>query len=301
MPAIWTALSASVRGAQHEREGRKNQDAVRLRAPASGADALVIALADGHGSAQSFRSDRGSALATECALRQLRSFVRRNGPEVPLSRIRRQLESKWPQAMLEEWHRLVREEVEAHPFSQLDFAPFPVAMPVARGGELPFHGYLAYGATLVVALVTRRYIAYAQLGDGDILIVEADGRVSRPWPLDHALHANATVSLCSHHAVRQFRVRVVPIRAGAPALILLSTDGYANCFEENEDFHRVGVDFLSYLRAYGPEFVREKLGTWLQDSSRDGSGDDITVGLAVRLNALRASLPVAETEEAVSS
>ena len=293
MPAPWTALSASVRGAVHERDGRRNQDAVRLHAPRNAADPLFIAVADGHGSARSFRSDRGSVLATECALRRLRVFMKKLGPKPPLSRLRREWETKWPRAMLADWHRAVRADIEKDPFSALEFAPFPEPPPVAvPGRELPFHAYLAYGATLIVAAVTSRYVLYAQLGDGDILLVHGDGHVSRPWPRGHAFFANETVSLCSHHAARQFHAKVVPLRGGAaPALILLATDGYANCFDDDSGFFQVGADLLEYLREGGTGFVEEKLGHWLGESSRDGSGDDITVGMAVRLNALHAGRP----------
>ena len=86
----WTALSASVRGASHEKTGQPNQDSVRSRNPGSGHEMLLMALADGHGSTRSFRSDKGSALAAECALRQLAKFVRRLGPDAPISKVRNQ-------------------------------------------------------------------------------------------------------------------------------------------------------------------------------------------------------------------
>ncbi len=98
--------------------------------------------------------------------------------------------------------------------------------------------------------------------------------------------ANRTVSLCSHLAFTQFQVRVDPVRAETPALIMLSTDGYANCFASDEGFFQVGADFLAYLRGHGAGFVDEKLEQWLREASQDGSGDDITVGLAARSNAL---------------
>ena len=82
-----------------------------------------------------------------------------------------------------------------------------------------------------------------------------------------------------------------------PALVMLSTDGYANCFGDDEDFFKVGADFLDYLRAEGVAFVGEKLEEWLRQSSRDGSGDDITVGLAVRPDVFRFREPIAEPAE----
>jgi serine/threonine protein phosphatase PrpC len=283
----WTALSASVRGASHEKTGQGNQDAVRSRNPSTGQNALLLAIADGHGSTRSFRSDVGSAMGAECALRELSKLVRRLGPDAPLSTVRNQARTRWPRDMVATWKATVRADLANNPFTFLDFAAFPEKPPVLKPGEdLPISAYLAYGATLVAIAITRRYIIYSQLGDGDILTVYSDGRVARPLPRRHEFMSNQTVSLCSHRAPDEFQVRVEPMRAPVPALIMLSTDGYANCFGDDESFFKVGGDFLDYLRAEGPSFVRDKLSDWLRQSSRDGSGDDITVGLAAHATAL---------------
>jgi hypothetical protein len=285
--ALWTALVASVRGASHESQGQKNQDAVRLKNPRGANDFLLLAVADGHGSARSFRSERGSALAAECALRELGGIVRKLGPDAPLSRVRRQAISRWPQAVVRAWRNAVRDDLRANPFSLLEFAAFPEKPPVVKPGEeLPGHAYLAYGATLITLAITRRYILYSQLGDGDILAVKSDGKVLRPLPKQHEFQSNQTVSLCTSDASRLFQVRVEPCRAGEPALITVSTDGYANCFGNEEGFFTVGADLLAYLRSHGIAFVNGHLTEWLRDSSRDGSGDDITVGLAARRRGL---------------
>lgn len=287
MSLRWKALSASVRGASHELGGNRNQDAVRLKNPSGSDDVLLLAVADGHGSARSFRSDRGSAMAAECALRELRRFIHRLGPDAPLSQVRRQARTLWPKALLAAWKKAVHADIMANPFTLLEFAAFPDVPPIAKpGGELPITAYLAYGATLISVAITHRYILYSQLGDGDILTVQADGNVSRPWPRRHEFMANQTVSLCSHHAFDEFQIRVDAMRGPMPALVMLSTDGYANCFADDEGFYKVGSDFLEYLRAEGTHFVGQKLEEWLRQSSHDGSGDDITVGLAVRTNTL---------------
>jgi hypothetical protein len=290
MSLRWTALSASVQGASHEHRGQGNQDAVRLKNPSGLDDILILAIADGHGSARSFRSDRGSAMAAECALRELRRFTRQLGPDAPLSRVRYQAKNRWPKALLAAWKSAVRTDLAADPFSQMEFAAFPEPPPVVTPGEeLPITAYLAYGATLITVAITRHFILYSQLGDGDILTVRPDGVVSRPLPKRHEYQANQTVSLCSHHAWREFQIRVDALRGPVPALIMLSTDGYANCFGDDEGFFKVGGDFLSYLRREGPAFVQGKLADWLRQSSHDGSGDDITVGLAARANAFPSS------------
>ena len=276
-----------MRGASHERNGQKNQDAVKVKNPAGPVDFMVMAVSDGHGSTRSFRSDRGSALAVNCALRIMGLFLRRLGPDAPLSRVRRQANIIWPHALISAWKQAVRHDLETTPFSFLDFAAFPEPPPQAKPGEdLPTSGYLAYGATLIVVAMTSRYIIYSQLGDGDILTAWPDGRVARPLPRKHEFMANLTTSLCTPNAYRAFQIRVEPCRADSPALVMLSTDGYANCFGDDDGFFTVGADLLGYLRSHGSAFVGDNLAEWLSESSRDGSGDDITVGLAVRRGAL---------------
>jgi serine/threonine protein phosphatase PrpC len=248
---------------------------------------LLLSLADGHGSTRSFRSERGSAMAAECALSELRRFLRRVGPDAPLSRVRNQAKTRWPKDVIAAWKKAVRTDLETHPFTLMDFAAFPENPPLIKPGEeLPLSAYLAYGATLLAVAITPRYVIYSQLGDGDILTVTADGTVSRPLPRQHEYMANQTVSLCSYHAMEEFQIRVDPMRGAVPSLVMLSTDGYANCFGDDEGFFKVGADFLDYLREHGPAFVGEKLEAWLRQSSHDGSGDDITVGLAAHANAL---------------
>ena len=287
MSSRWEALSATARGASHEKNGIVNQDSVRVHLPTHADDVLLIAVADGHGSTRSFRSDRGSALAAECALRELGKLTRRLGPDASLSIVRNHANNRWPRDLVSAWKKAVRADVLAKPFTQLDFAAFPDAPPVVKGDEdLPLTAHLAYGATLVAVAITRHYIIYSQLGDGDILTVRADGVVSRPLPRKHEFMANQTTSLCSYRSYNEFQIRVDPLRGASPALVMLSTDGYANCFGNDREFFRVGGDFLKYLRAEGPAFVREKLAGWLSQSSHDGSGDDITVALAARSGAL---------------
>ena len=56
--------------------------------------------------------------------------------------------------------------------------------------------------------------------------------------------SNQTVSLCSYRAHGEFQIRVEAMRRGTvPALIMLSTDGYANCFGDDDAFFRVGARF----------------------------------------------------------
>jgi hypothetical protein len=287
MPATWTALSATARGNWHETTGQKNQDAVRVQPGPFGG--MILAVSDGHGGSRSFRSDRGAAMAVEIAGRLLGRLVARLGPDAPVSRVRRHMEASWRHRVVEDWRRAVRADVRAHPFSLLDFAAFPEPMPATpAAGEWPFGAYLAYGATLLAVALTPYYLIYAQLGDGDILAVRADGSVARPLHRHHDFYDEQSASLCTNGAPHEFQTVVQPARGQRPALVMLSSDGYANCFGNDVGFFKVGSDLLAYAHDRGRHFLAEHLEAWLHDSSRDGSGDDITVALAIRSDTLRA-------------
>jgi hypothetical protein len=286
MPTFWTALSATTRGNWHEETGQKNQDSVRIQPGPFGS--MILAVSDGHGGAHSFRSDRGSAFAVECGVRLLDRLVRRLGTDAPVSQLRHQMQRGWPRQVVAEWRKRVRADVLANPFTQLDFAAFPEPMPATPpDAEWPFSAYLAYGATLLVAALTRDYLICAQLGDGDILTVAPSGTVTRPLARHHAFHDEQSASLCTQGAPRLFEVAVLPARTHRAALVLLSSDGYANCFGNDEGFFKVGTDMLAYANGHGRAFLGNHLESWLKESSRDGSGDDITLALGLRRGTLR--------------
>ena len=116
--------------------------------------------------------------------------------------------------------------------------------------------------------------------------VSANGEVGRPLRRDNMMIGNETTSLCSVDAWRFFRAAVF----GTPtAMILVSTDGCSNSFQDDEGFFRFGSDVLGLVIADGIETVNDSLDGWLREMTVTGSGDDISLGIACRPNALPAA------------
>ncbi|HEV2763846.1 MAG TPA: protein phosphatase 2C domain-containing protein, partial [Pyrinomonadaceae bacterium] len=159
---------------------------------------------------------------------------------------------------------------------------------------------LAYGATSLTVAVAESFALYLQLGDGEILNVSGAGEVARALPEDERLFANETTSLCTPDAEKNFRVRLQPFAGEPPALVVLSTDGYVNSFSDSAGFFKVGSDLLEMLRADGFDPINASLKGWLEEATRSGSGDDCTLGLICRMDALRKSdaKPDAESADA---
>jgi hypothetical protein len=121
-------------------------------------------------------------------------------------------------------------------------------------------------------------LLYLQLGDGEILNVSAQGTTTRPLPPDDRLIANQTTSLCQPEAWRDFRSSWVTDGA-LPTLVLLSTDGYANSFRSDDDFLKIGQDYLEIIREQGIASLAEELPAILTEATQEGSGDDITLAI----------------------
>jgi hypothetical protein len=186
-----------------------------------------------------------------------------------------------PADLVRAWRKLVDASRAQSPWT-----PEEKERLVGKSGETAWDAvvenpYLAYGSTLLLVAATSRYIFYLQLGDGDILAVAPDGKnVSHPISTDPSLIANETTSLCMKDASRKFRFAFQAIKdVLPPRLILLSTDGYANSFASPEAFEQAATDFIKIISEKGIEHVKQRLPSWLGESSREGSGDDVTVGL----------------------
>lgn len=197
-------------------------------------------------------------------------FLSSQGDVDNLSLIKHAAEEWLPRALVRNWSEAVDEHLKTDPLSP--------------EGQLIGESSIAYGTTLLVAAVTERFICYLQLGDGDILTVNDRGDVSRPLAKDERLLGNETTSLCAANAWRDFRVNFQPLTQSHPALVLLTTDGYPNSFRDESGFFKVGSDLLEMIRERGLERVEADLAGWLLDSTRAGSGDDVTLGILSSLD-----------------
>lgn len=267
----WECLCESVRGASHEKSGRPNQDSVEVKQ--LGRDGAIAAVADGHGSEQYFRSDIGAKLAVNAAINQMED-ISKLAPERLRAISEPEIENYLAGRIVQMWAKDVHADVQRQPFSPDEITRFP---------KLQQDATLAYGSTLLAVCAMRDSALFLQIGDGDMLIVSANGKVSRAFSRDPQLIGNETTSLCSADAIRHIRVtrrtwdESTP--AERPALIFLATDGYSNCFQDDAAFIQVGSDVLGMLQDSGTKAVKRQIGGWLRTASDNYSRDDITVAM----------------------
>lgn len=278
----WKLIGDSVRGNKHIYNGLPNQDAYQWQ---KDDDNLVLAVSDGHGSLKHFRSDIGAKLAVEAATEvSLAEADIDDFDPATLPGVRERVEEKLAVRIVNSWREKVKEYQQNNPFAEDEIAQEKLAKIEAKKGkalrellENNEKGYLkAYGATLLLVLVTKYFMLSLQLGDGDIVTMDFNGNLERVFEDDHL--GNATNSLCMTNPAAYFKISLHNFRKQPPpALIFVATDGYANSFYDEAEFLKVGPDFKEVLAKQGPKYIENNLKDWLKETTKEGSGDDITL------------------------
>lgn len=290
--SAWRVVGRSVQGASHMRGGVPNQDAIQWFPDSGVGPPLILSLSDGHGSPRNFRSDVGAQFAVAEVTNLLRELLLASQPDpTKLSTIKRTAEERLPREIVRRWRTAVDRHLVDNPITEAELEALEKRRDPKARRAIEKGPHIAYGATLLSVLITSGYILYLQLGDGDILTVADNGEVTRPMTRDPRLMANETTSLCMDEAWREVQIKFQALYGPHPALILLSTDGYANSFVNEAAFLKVGSDILDILRTDGLEVVEQNLSGWLQDASAAGSGDDITMGIVFPETILSAPAP----------
>ena len=295
--AEWRVIGETVPGASHLRAGVPNQDAIFQVRQSSARLPIIVSISDGHGSNKCFRSDRGSRFAVRIGCDLLDELINGRHAALPPTEIESRVRESLPAEFIRRWRAAVEVDLKREPFREEEFARM-----IEKDGErarrlVEVNPYLAYGATSLSFLLTPAYALYLQLGDGEMITVSAQGEIGHPLPEDSRLLANETTSLCLDKAASDFRFAVHPHGAGdLPALILLTTDGYYNSFSTIAGFHQVGSDLLQMLREPdGFGTVNRSVKSWLEEATAAGSGDDCTLAIICRMDALTASPSSSDT------
>jgi hypothetical protein len=265
---LWLALTASQIGAAHQATGLPNQDAIAARQIRP--DVLVAAVADGHGHRRHFRSARGSQFAVAVACEAAQELAARLDDFQAAGPIESEALGKLVPAITAGWGDAVRADVAADPFTAREEA--------TRRGD---NALIAYGSTLLLAIAGRRWLVLVQIGDGDIVGIQPDGRPLLAVPVDPSLDGRQTTSLCGQFAEEEFRAAVVDTSRTPLLGVMLATDGYGNAQVSDPWADVVSAD-LAELISDGPEWLAGQLPLWASRcASVDGSADDTTIALLI--------------------
>ena len=260
----------SVQGASHVRNQIPCQDNFKQLQVSD--HAVILAVADGHGSASCPYSKTGSKIAVNvfCAIMEdlLNGFV--DNEEQLLTYLNREGELTIAQDIDAEWKRRVW---KAHIDNKRE-------KPLDDNGEIDKAAvYKQYGTTLLGLFITERYIFAFQLGDGDMVYVDASG--VQPIIEGDKILGTETHSLCKLDAWKK-AISMIRMReeTEAPHLFMISTDGFSNSYRTQEEYFVSCKDYYALILEHGFEAVAGQIKDWLKETSELGSGDDITLALA---------------------
>lgn len=261
----------SVQGASHKRSGMECQDSYKKIECDDGT--IIMAVADGHGSESCPYSKTGSNIAVNVFCKVMEEFHENyaDNIEMLLTYLNREGDTKVAQAVDSEWKRRV---LKVHTNNKRD-------VPRSDDGEKDKQEiYKQYGSTLVGLMITPIFLFAFQLGDGDISYVDING-------FDQVLQAEKILGTETHSLSKldswKRAISIVRRRNsldGLPSTFLMSTDGFANSYKNEEEFKKTCVDYYEMLKKHGADAVSANLHEWLTETSEMGCGDDITLLIA---------------------
>lgn len=277
MVTDYRAFGMTVIGASHIKSGTVCQDfSLSCELP----DRRISVVCDGHGGADYFRSDRGSRFAAEAFTECMKD------PDVisvlSAAATQKQQSGRIEQlikSIIARWNELVERDIKEHPFGEDELSN--ISEKARKRYETGQRLQSAYGTTLIGIIMTENFWLGLQIGDGKCVAVSKDGEFTQPIPWDEQCFLNVTTSICDENAAKEFRFC---FERTLPAAVFIGSDGIDDCFAGDErlyDFYR--LVFQSFAQA-GEETAVSQLKDYLPILSKQGSGDDMSVGILVDTN-----------------
>jgi serine/threonine protein phosphatase PrpC len=267
-------IGKSVCGAAHRRTGKPCQDSFRVLNTDS---ALVISVADGHGSAACPYSKSGSAIAVNIFCKIMSEYLVRYSDDMDSLRVylTREGDTTVAKAIDREWKRRVEKSYRRRS-GAVGITERSKALPKSKTKR---DIWRMFGTTLLGLVVTQSFLFAFQLGDGDILFIR-DGEAEPIVSVEKML-GTETRSLSEAEAWMRAKTEVCPSPSQDEEFVfMLTTDGFANSYRSDALFLQTAQEYFRAIREYGADAVGENLPAWLNETSEKGSGDDVTVLIA---------------------
>lgn len=286
---MYEGFAVSEKGYQHILNHTVCQDSTQYL---QDADCVVATVADGHGSKQYFRSDRGSRFAAEIACNKIREFLKSITFPFPDSKTKKSVVTQLIHSIITEWHIAVRNDLIKSPFTpnELERVPEKYQKTFQFFTEENYrahteseisdliqkehsHVQKAYGTTLIAVGLCKSYAIGLHIGDGKCVALYEDGTMDEPIPWDENCHLNRCTSICDKNAASEFRCHIWDNQI--PVAIFLGTDGIDDTFAEmlHSFYRNVALDFLHDNFRKRTEMLQANLA----NISKSGSHDDVSI------------------------
>ena len=256
----------------------------------------VIAVADGHGSSDCFRSQIGSQLAIIAAYHESEKYrISSATPndrmilftQTGIDNLKYNIWDRWKELVKRHWDqelekkgKLSDDEIRYQSVSEKYKNRYNSEDKSVREQYL----YNAYGTTLLMAISIETQLLLIQIGDGTCVILHRDGEFRTPVPTDDNNILNQTTSLCEANAHLKFRHAVIDCSFESPTFpvaVFLSTDGVDDCFpvyRNEEHLFRFYTNVIENILKKGFDATEKELKEdTLPGLTASGSQDDISL------------------------
>lgn len=278
----YSAFNVFARGYSHIQNNTVCQDASYSY---SDENHSIVVVADGHGSKQYCRSDRGAQLAVDCTVQVIEEclssecllelFCTPNRYNDTLSKICNSIIAKW--------HLAIEKEIAANPFTEEELTEIPEKY----AQNYREHRYIekAYGTTLIAVFTVGERCFGLQIGDGKCVALYKNGTMNEPIPWDERCCFNVTTSLCDAEASQEFRFAEI----NEPIAVFIGTDGIDDTYGTGL-FHFY-LNVAEKINELGYEESVSQLKNYMSDISEKGSHDDVSLACIIDIVSLPLVLP----------
>lgn len=257
--------NVSRRGSSHILNSTLCQDSSKIfSGEFEGKSFLIASVADGHGQEKYDLSHLGSRFATESAEEILKDIFIKYHSEVDKYLIQT-FKLDFPRRVSRLWREKVISDAIDKNLSILEHSST-----ISR-----------YGTTLLTVLITDNLILCGQIGDGDIFIITQDGIINHPIPENPTLIGSETFSLSLDNAHLLWNTDVISVEHNYA--VILASDGLSDSFVSNGEnsLNKWIETLINRVKEFGLEKIKQKMPDWLDDISQRGSGDDISMVIAL--------------------
>ncbi len=241
---------------------------------------MFTIVCDGHGGDDYVRSDLGAKFAIEVASNLILKFLKENSVnDIKINCAEKLIDLQ--NKIVDEWSSMVVRHWEINGFTEEELmAVSDKHRDEYKEGERVAP---AYGTTLVAVCRTNEFCFGLQIGDGSCVFVNSDGEFQQPVPVDSKCFLNSTTSMCDLNAKESFRSFY---SEQLPVAMFVSTDGVDDCFSSAELLYNFYKTIM--FSFYSEEFEKAvgELEEYLPRLSAKGSGDDISLGVVIDLDAI---------------
>lgn len=271
-------------GFSHLASGLPKQDNSRS---VMNADYSIATIADGHGSSQYIRSDRGSKFAVDICVNLISDlFTKGKDARKNVEKIKYFIKHSWDKKVLEDFSEnpLTLEEenrLKAAIDSESDEYRRAKVSNYLKAFQSNKKIQKAYGSTLIAVASCDAYVMGIHIGDGTCVAFYEDGACNQPIPTDNRNVASTTSSLCNDDP--GCRVYFFDRK---PIAVFVASDGLDDSYGQGEQLYNFYRKVCINL-AYDDERCIQELQSSLAKISKMGSKDDMSIAGIYDIEALR--------------